>query len=274
MIYQDVSPGEKVVNSAQRYNDINRLLNAVNGAGAGAILGGAGTVSRLKVYNSTSENLNFGWAVAFDNKAIVDGAVPAVKYSSNAKAWGVLTETLEPGSFGSVIISGAVEVAFSGSGDYASPDADGKSFVAGASGAQVLCSKDGRAVILLGGGVASETGYRGYFWIEDTSDETGFKVMCHKGWCDLTSDVYKKEFAITKDCSIYLLAEYIKDDETTGHYKVTLTDDWNRDRTSGEYATWLIGDIETTWKQSKITKIKVIQQWQSGAIYFGSRYWI
>ena len=164
--YADVVPGQKIEFSARWHNDINRLLNAVNGTGAGAILGGAGTVSRLKVYNSTSENLNFGWAVAFDNKAIVDGAVPAVKYSSNAKAWGVLTETLEPGSFGSVIISGAVEVAFSGSGDYASPNSDGKSFVVGATGAQVLCSKDGRAVILLGGGVASETGYNGYFTLK------------------------------------------------------------------------------------------------------------
>ena len=34
-IYQDVSPGEKVVNSAQRYNDINRLLNAAQGMNEG-----------------------------------------------------------------------------------------------------------------------------------------------------------------------------------------------------------------------------------------------
>jgi hypothetical protein len=119
-----------------------------------------------------------------------------------------------------------------------------------------------------------DNGYQGYFRLENISDETGYKVICHGGWCDLGS-LQSKTFIISEGfCQIHLLAEYIKDNETTGHYQVSLTNNWNNDKVSNEFATWLIGDVTAEKDSSGNLQIKVVQQWQNGEIYFGSRYWI
>lgn len=150
--YPDVSPGQKIQLSARWHNDINRLLNALNGAGSGILAAGGGMFSRLAVYNSTEEVLQSGWAVSFDADNIIEGAVPAKLYSKDSDIWGVLNETLDPGSFGSVTISGPVEVAITGdSGTSAAPSDDGKTFTLGSSGVSVIAKSDERAIILLGG---------------------------------------------------------------------------------------------------------------------------
>ena len=150
--YPDVVPGEPISFSAQRENDMRHLLNLMNGMSSGAISGGVGNQTRLKVYNSTNEILPAGAAVTFADGAIIDEAVPAAKYKSGAIAYGVLEGSLEPDHFGTAIISGPVNVEIQGgSGKFANPSDDGKSFVLGGTGVQVLAHHEKTAVILLGG---------------------------------------------------------------------------------------------------------------------------
>lgn len=150
--YPDVSPGQPIQLSARWHNDINRLLNALNGASSGMLSGGHGMFSRLAVYNNTDSVLQSGWAVSFDYDNIIEGAVPAKLYTKDSEVWGVLNDTLDPGSFGSVIVSGPVEVAVSGSnGASAAPSDDGKTFTLGNSGVSVIAKSDDKAIILLGG---------------------------------------------------------------------------------------------------------------------------
>lgn len=150
--YSQVTPGQPVSYSAQRENDITALLNSMNGMRSDASLGGAGSLSRLKVYNNTQESIETGSAVVFDEEAeIIDEAIACTEYKAGKK-WGVLVDDLDPDSFGVVVISGPVEVEISsGSGQFATPASDGKSFVLGGSGVPVLCSNAQSAVILLGG---------------------------------------------------------------------------------------------------------------------------
>lgn len=152
--YQHVTPGQRVKHSARRENDITDLLNAMNGASSGSLLGGAGALSRVKIYNNTSEILEQGTPVAFDDGEIIDGSIPARQFRKGDQIFGVLSANLESGAFGSAVISGPVEIEVSEgtSGKYANPSDDGKSFVLGGTGVQVLAHHEKTAVILLGGG--------------------------------------------------------------------------------------------------------------------------
>lgn len=150
--YPHVSTGEPIIFSASKENAVIDLLNQVNGAQAGVYLDGAGSLSRLKIYNNTAKTIEKGAAVVFDEDGeIIDGSIPCTDYQAGKK-WGVLTDATDPTSFGVVIVSGPAEVEISsGSGQFATPASDGKSFVLGGSGVPVLCSNAQSAIILLGG---------------------------------------------------------------------------------------------------------------------------
>ena len=159
--FSPVQPGQKFTPSAAVENAIRAMLNKQSGISAGDAH--RITTSKLKVYNNTAEILIAGQAVSFDNDVIIADSIPVKKYSASV-SWGVLATTLQPDGFGECIVSGAVLVTITGSGTSAEPASDGKSFVAGNSGAQILCldAASGTGMILLGGGVGSgEKEYNG-----------------------------------------------------------------------------------------------------------------
>ena len=133
--FPPVQPGQKFTPSAAVENATRALLNKL----AGISVDGTRKIatSKLKVYNNTAEILIAGQAVSFDNDVIIADSIPVKKYSASV-SWGVLATTLQPDGFGECIVSGAVLVTITGSGTSAEPASDGKSFVAGNSGAQIL----------------------------------------------------------------------------------------------------------------------------------------
>lgn len=274
--YPDVVAGQLLEFSAQRHNDVNRLLNAANGIGAGVIHGGAGVGQKLKVYNGSDEVLQAGWALGGIH--VINGIADAkcVKrftgnYSSGTIL--VLADTLNPGAIGEAIVSGPATVKISGTGTYMKPSSDGTHFVPATTGAMFVkkVSND-RAIILLGSDSGAQNSYRGFFHVEDASDENGVKALVSGGSTDL-GQVSQKEFAVTKWVRIYLLAEYVQNGNS-GDYKLTLTDDYQRDKTSDEFALWTIADLNVETDNAGNKSLEITQQWQDGEIYFGSRYWI
>ena len=153
--FSPVQPGQKFTPSAAVENATRALLNKL----AGISVDGTRKIatSKLKVYNNTNVVLIAGQAVSFADDVIISDAIPVIRYSASSVKWGVLATTLQPDGFGECIVSGAVLVTITGSGSSAEPAADGKSFIAGNSGAQILCldATSGTGMILLGGGVGS-----------------------------------------------------------------------------------------------------------------------
>ena len=156
--FPDVAPGEQFRPSAKKENALSRLLNTLNGF-SGGVPANVKTSSRLKIYNSGAEELQAGTPVVFDSeKKIIGDSVPAKRYDGASTVWGVVTDTLSAGEFGSAVVSGPVQVQMKteGSGKCAEPSADGKGFDFSGSGAVVLgTGKDGEkniAIIALGFG--------------------------------------------------------------------------------------------------------------------------
>ena len=274
--YPDVVAGQPLEFSAQRHNDVNRLLNAANGIGAGAIHGGAGVGHRLKVFNFFNEEiLQAGWALGIISGAKSGDALSVTRYTGNYSLGSilVLADTLNPGAVGEAIVSGPAVVKVSGTGTYMKPSFDGKYFVPATTGAKFIKMIDNeRAIILLGSDSGAQNSYRGFFHVEDASDENGIKALVSGGSTDL-GQVNQKEFVVTKWVRIYLLAEYIQNGNS-GEYKLTLTDDYQRDKTSDEFALWTIADLNVETDNAGNKSLEITQQWQDGEIYFGSRYWI
>lgn len=274
--YPDVVAGQPIEFSAQRHNDVNKLLNAANGIGAGAIRGGAGVGHRLKVFNFFNEEiLQAGWALSVISGSESGEALSVTRYTGNYSSGSilVLADTLNPGAVGEAIVSGPAVVKVSGTGTYMKPSLDGKHFVPATTGAKFVKRIDSeRAIILLGNDSGTQDNYRGFFHTEDVSDENDVKALVTGGSTDL-GQVNSKEFAVTKWVRIYLLAEYIQKGNS-GEYKLTLTDDYERDKTSDEFALWTIADLNVETDSAGNKRLDITQQWQDGEIYFGSRYWI
>ena len=244
-IYQDVSPGERVVNSAQRYNDINRLLNAAQGVNESFSAGR--DFSKIKVYNANSETLLPGWAVMFVPGRIIDGACPVERATNKIYRYGVLTEKLDSFCFGTAVVSGPAEVEFSGAGEYALPTADGKKFESAAAGLPVLCSSDGRAVILLGGGAAVSAEYEGFFKIKQQSQndediaKNQIRIKVYDSLGALASDWAGK--AIINDVEMTVAAAELT--VTRSNPYVVLR--YNVERKSAEIRTVSELNAETPW---------------------------
>jgi len=135
------------------------------------------SASQLKVYNNSPSVLTAGSVVSFSVNRIISGAVPVIAYDSGNQNWGIMKNTISPDVFGDCIIAGPVEVEISGTGEFAVPAADGKSFTAGTSGAKILCMSEGKGIILLGGGGgAAASVYNGqHKLILHTADNQGVK---------------------------------------------------------------------------------------------------
>ena len=173
--YPDVQPGQKYSPSAALENDVRHYFNALNGFTVPA--GAKSRENQLKVYNSTDKRLASGSIVAPAEKgAVIEGAVPVRPYKAGDKLFGIVSQDVMPTEFGSCIISGAAEVAVSGTGATAAPASDGKSFVAGSGTTPLLYSFEGRGVVLLGASGVPE--YYGYHKISITPpQESNEKAM-------------------------------------------------------------------------------------------------
>lgn len=150
--YPDVVPGTTFVPIASLENQVRRNINALNGIGGSAIKDKSLSTVRIRVYNNTELTLPAGTAVGFIlSSALVGDAVPAEAVKDISKPWGVLADSLKPNDIGDCIISGPVTVDCTGTGAFAEPDVSTPSvFKLGGSGAPVLFSADGRAMINLG----------------------------------------------------------------------------------------------------------------------------
>ena len=158
--YSDVQVGDKFVPTAQRENDISRLLNSLNGFSSGVSLA-VKSQHRVKIYNAGADVIPAGSAVIFVPGDIISDSVPVKLYDGSANVWGVTTQNIDASAFGSAVISGPVQVtmASAGEGKYASPSQDGKSFTFSGSGAVILGSSQVedsiKAVVVLGFGGGS-----------------------------------------------------------------------------------------------------------------------
>ena len=79
------------------------------------------------------------------------------------------------------------------------------------------------------------------------------------------------ELVITQSCDIYLIAQYISDEDGSGVYQLHFTSDILNDENiiTRYYGSWLIATIGV-----KDGRLDIVQQHQCGAIYFGTRYWV
>ena len=274
--YKDVTAGQPVALSAQWHNDINRILNTFNGFGDNMIIGGDPSGYRVNVFNNSGSVLKAGHAVMFRNRYAEYGGHSVAPYDSDLNyQWGVLSDELQPGECGMATVFGPVKVKVNGTAEgYVSPSKDGSEFKYSRTGVKVLSYYKDEAVILLGVNNPPEAaGYEGQFSVKDRSKGNDLKVLAYGGETDLGT-VHAKEFEIKDYTKIYLLAEYRKSETGTGGYYTTLTDNWQKDKKSDEYALWLIADISVKTDKSNNKYLEIVQQWQSGAIYFGSRFWI
>ena len=180
--YPDVQPGQTYTPSAALENDVRHFFNRLNGFSVPH--GTKNSDRQLKVYNASTVLLAAGSIVApAENGAIIDGAIPVRQYKNGDQLFGVLDQDIGQSVFGSCIISGAIEVAVSGTGTTAAPAADGKSFIAGNGGpVTLLYSFNGRGIVLLGvssGGTAEYNGYH-KITIETSQDEAGNEMKTLK----------------------------------------------------------------------------------------------
>lgn len=192
---------------------------------------------------------------------------------------GVTAYDLYPLMAGKVIVSGLAMTRlpeFLDPGDCIMPDGNGGWRLSESGSVKVVTSagSDGIGIVLLGSSnSAVHQVYEGEFSVRDCSSDDTFKIIVNGGETDLGT-VKAKEFTVERTSKLYLLAEYIRDDGTSGHYKLTLTLDWEKDKVSDEYVRWLIADIHIETDKQNRNCLKIIQQHQNGEIFFGSRFWI
>ena len=193
---------------------------------------------------------------------------------------GVAVSDIYPAMAGEVIISGianALLPEYFETGDQLVPDGKGGWEIDDAGSIQVVCpSADGAmgTIMLASRRPAAPAPYRGFFHAEDISGgKEPFKILISGGSTDL-GQVNAKEFVIEEFTRIYLLAEYIRTGDDKGHYQLKLTCDWENEKSSDEYALWLIADAEIKTKKYDFKYLDIIQHWQNGEIFFGSRFWI
>lgn len=118
--YSDVNPGEAFKPVASLENELRHMVNARDGFRGSASAVNPQSLS-VQVYNSTSELLEANIPVSFANgnafdfspPSSYDKIVPVANFTPGVR-WGVLTTPLNPGEFGTCVVSGPVLVKFHG----------------------------------------------------------------------------------------------------------------------------------------------------------------
>ena len=193
---------------------------------------------------------------------------------------GITTCALYPGMAGKIIISGIAETYlpdFFDSGDSITPDGNGSWCYSDSGKAAVVSSADGSGIGVVFIKEAGRTNvnpfYRGQFSIIDNSDEEGSKITVYGGNTDL-GYVMSRNFSVDPVVSIYLMAEYVYNDDGTGYYRQKLTADYPNERESDEYALWFIGTAFAQVDKNGKNCVEIVQEWNNGEVYWGSRFWI
>lgn len=202
------------------------------------------------------------------------------KNFSPEKIIGVTTCDLYPGMAGKIIISGITEAKladFFDTGDSIFPDENGVWSLNESGIATVITPGQNNepAVIFLRGigSTSNQLAYNGQFRIKDFSEDNIMKILAYGGNTD-KGFVEGKFFTLTSSVVVYLMIEYIHTDDDDGYYVQKLTTDYEKDRTSDEYALWLIGNVSFRSGKDGKNYLQITQEWQSGEIYWSSRFWI
>ncbi len=274
---RDVSPGDPWrPESAARYNAVNELLARLENSAPEPTPAPRTPGTRIIGVNNSEETeipagspVKIGDAPTgiFENEPEWLPVLPAAMGDS---VWGVCRETLKPGECGSVIVSGIAFAAVSGAPDtHVTVGDDGLQY-APSGRAEVLWNDEaGNALLLLGGGGASvNCEGSGYFNVQFVPDPHNPRFgtvrvvdafgrnpdVC--GPSDL-GDIPILSIPVrlgTGNLSIWLSAR-VEDD--TIIYSVA---------TSGSDKSWLLAQITPSGE--------VLQVWQSGIIYWGTRFFI
>ena len=206
-----------------------------------------------------------------------DFCFEVVPAKPESKVIGIADCPVMPGMPGRAVISGIASARIAGffdAGDLICPDGSGSWQTAGSGQVTVISPSDdhGIGTVLLSPAQkpAVSGAYEGYFCVKDTSADEKLTVLVEGGETDIGS-VSSANFEITQNCTIFLVAQYLEDGSGSGRYELFITNDrYNDQRITGRYVgEWIIANVYVT-----DGKMKIVQQWQNGAIYFGTRYWV
>ena len=192
---------------------------------------------------------------------------------------GVTTCEIYPRMAGKVVVSGLAIAdlpEFFSAGDQIKPDGHGGWEIDDAGSVQVVTntSLNKYAVVMLGSRrAAAPRGYTGSFSVKDISSKDCLKVLISGGSTDI-GEIRDQELEISESVPVYLLAEYIRDDENSGHYQLKFTTDPEDSITSQEHAAVKLAYVYVKTKKPDILYLEISQEWQNGSIFFGDRYWI
>lgn len=163
--WPDVKKGDAYKPSASLENHVRHFFN-----GSANISDGKGSLkisngNRVRVINNTSETIGAYEPIYItgrsnDPEQLDLYVAPATQ---DELLWGIAANTIEANSDGAMIISGIAQAYITGTGEYASPGADGK-LVAGTSGkALILHPGDDKTPGIVQLGYSAAGGYNGYF---------------------------------------------------------------------------------------------------------------
>ena len=194
-----------------------------------------------------------------------------------SKMIGITDCPVMPGMPGRAVISGIASARIAGffdSGDLISPNGSGSWQTAKSGQVTVISPADdhGIGTVLLSPvqKPAVSGAYEGHFCVKDTSTDEKLMVLVEGGETDIGT-VASANFEITQSCTIFVVAQYSEDENGRGKYEIFITNDrYNDDRITGSnVGEWVVANVYLT--DGTMT---IIQQWQNGVIYFGTRYWV
>lgn len=182
--WPDVKKGDVYKPSASLENHVRHFFN-----GSANISDGKGSLkisngNRVRVINNTSETIGAYEPIYITGRSNAPEQLDlyVAPATQDELLWGIAANTIEANSDGAMIISGIAQAYITGTGEYASPGADGK-LVAGTSGkALILHPGDDKTPGIVQLGYSADSGYNGYFKLIATltepaaGDETMTKI--------------------------------------------------------------------------------------------------
>lgn len=196
----------------------------------------------------------------------------------SAKTVGITTCELAPGFAGTIVVSGianAVLAGFFAPGDTISANDNGSWNVDDKGSVRVIsqAGKGGIGTVLIGTSSNAQESYNGMFTLSDLSKDGSLKLAVSGGKTDL-GEVLSRDFDISGSVEVHLLAEYVRNDDNSGVYRQMITTDFQSERSSDEYALWLLGSVSVYTRRDGTKYLKLTQEHRNGMIHWGSRFWI
>lgn len=195
MFWPVVKAGDKFTPSAMRENQISHLLNSTQ------MISGSDNVltfnnnNVVNVINQTDNVIPAYTAVTVSKSIenINDNKIISVQPSTSGNAlWGITESAINPGTFGSMVVSGVAQAFIVGTGEYASPGADGKLVVSNVGTARILHpgTAEVPGFVLLGGSGTGSKEYNGPFTVRRIPDDItgGTFDICYGKYADRPTD--------------------------------------------------------------------------------------